>query len=263
MRLVPAILFAAVSVYAIGPAAWDRASAQAALDAIVEKDGAVILCFARGGILFADRCEGAGRLRIAQPLIEGPITWRGADGTIAMEPADSPNCALSKAKWDTGFERTARSGKQVRKVDGAKVLAQIDKKYYPDIAEIRAEDIEAYALDLDNDGKDEIVFKASNASRAFALHGKTEKPHRYVTLGGILAQDAKAPEIFHRETGDTGIMGGGPGSLEMNGVTPLAPGTGEIALLVSYEFEYIKEFRLVRFRGSTLQRIDAIAQRCQ
>jgi hypothetical protein len=238
------------------------AGAQAGLDAIVEKDGSVVLCIAKGGILFADRCEGAGRLRIVQPLVEGPITWRGADGTIAMEPADSPNCALSKAKWDTDKERTARSGKQIRKVDGAKVLAQIDKTF-PDIADLKAEEIKAFALDLDNDGKDEIVFTASNLDRMIALYDKTEKSHRYLAVGGILAPDATRLATFYRESGEYSGPTGGLGSAKTIGVVPLAPGTGEIALLLRYNWEFIDEVTLVRFRGNGVQRIEGVGQRCQ
>ena len=113
-----------------------------------------------------------------------------------MEPADSPDCALSKAKWDTEKERTARSGKQIRKVSGAAVLARIDKDY-PDIKEFKPEDITAFSLDLDNDGKDEIIFHADNGERLSMLHEKAQTKFKYVSMGGILSGDTRSKHPKH------------------------------------------------------------------
>jgi len=69
--------------------------------AVVEHDGTVALCLSKGAILFADRCEGSGRLSIVQPIKEGTVVWQSASGTVSLEN-ETPNaeCALSRAKWD-------------------------------------------------------------------------------------------------------------------------------------------------------------------
>jgi len=58
--------------------------------AVVERTGTVALCLSKGALLFADRCEGNGRLSIAQPVKEGTVVWRSAMGTVSLEN-DSPN----------------------------------------------------------------------------------------------------------------------------------------------------------------------------
>jgi hypothetical protein len=102
---------------------------QVELHAIVQPSGAVVLCILRGEILFADRCEGTGRLTIVQPAEEGPVVWRVATGTVTMEndAPQNPDCAVSRAKWDPKSEQTVPAGKRIRKVEPVAVWAQINE----------------------------------------------------------------------------------------------------------------------------------------
>src|SRR5262245_53403733 len=87
--------------------------------AIVEPDGTVALCLAKGALLFPDRCAGRGRLTIVQPINEGPVVWRSATGTVTLDPPQDPDCARSRAKWDRKTERVVATGQKITKADPA------------------------------------------------------------------------------------------------------------------------------------------------
>jgi hypothetical protein len=232
------------------------------LHAIVEQNGTVVLCLSRVDLLFSDQCAGAGRLMIVQPVREGAVVWRSAIGTVVMENAapQNPDCVLSRAKWDSKAERAISSGKRIRKIEAAEVLARLDKTF-PKRASLTESDITAFALDLDNDGIDEIVFSASNVQRVVDLHEKTREPYPYVVTGGILVSKSSFPATFFFENG---TYSGGTdtiGRVEFKGVVPIAPGTGEIALLVKAGDGLASSQDLIRFRGS-VQRIETIEFRC-
>ena len=144
------------------------------LHAIVEPSGAVVLCILGGEILFADRCEGAGQLTIVQPIEEGPVVWRVATGTVTLEneAPTNPDCALSRAKWDPKTEQTVCTGKQIRNVEPVAVLTQLSKitsaagAVHQLTANLTPADLTAFALDLDSDGLEEIIFVASSVKRS-------------------------------------------------------------------------------------------------
>jgi len=121
--------------------------------AVVERTGTVALCLSKGALLFADRCEGNGRLSIVQPVKEGTVVWRSAMGTVSLEN-DTPNteCALSRAKWDPKSEEVISTGRKIGKIDRTDLLKRLKHCLLKE-DEVVEDDIIAFALDLDNDGK--------------------------------------------------------------------------------------------------------------
>jgi hypothetical protein len=237
------------------------------LHAIVERDGTVVLCISRDQILFADRCAGTGRLMIVQPIQEGMVTWRTAIGTIviANDSPQNPDCALSRARWDPKDERGVSSAKRIRKVDPSTVLAQLNKKFYG-IEHLIESDFTAFALDLDNDGKDEIIFSASNVRRVGELNDKTGQAYPYAVIGGILSSRPSAYPVFPATFfWDQGTYIGGTdaiGDVVFKGVVPIAIETGDIALLVVNGPGSDGLQDLIRYRAGVVQRIQTIQRRC-
>jgi hypothetical protein len=116
-------------------------------------------------------------------------------------------------------------------------------------------------LDLDNDGQDEIVFRASNVERVAKVNEKTGAESPYVVIGGILPKSSHHPRFFYFEQG---TYSGGTdtiGDVVFKGVVPIAVQTGEIALLVvnGTGFNVLQD--LIRYRG-VVQRIETIQRRC-
>jgi len=257
-----AILFLALSI--LGAAKPLRLAAEeTGLHAIVERDRAVVLCLARAQLLFADRCAGAGRLTIVQPVQEGAVVWRSVVGTIVIEneSPQNPDCALGRAKWNPKDERTVSSGKSIQTIDPAWVLGQMDKKSLG-VEHLEEGDFEAFALDLDNDGQDEIVFRASNVERVAKLYERTGAESQYVVTGGILPKSSTYPHTFYFQqrtySGGTDTIGG----VVVKGVVPIAAETGEIALLVRTGSLFRETQDLIRYRRGFVQRIETIERRC-
>jgi len=143
----------------------DTAVNAAEFYAVVERNGTVALCLSKGTLLFADRCEGNGRLSVVQPIKEGAVVWRSAMATVSFEnSASNTQCALSHAKCDPKSEEVISTGRKIGKVDRADLLKRLKQNLLKQ-AEVIEDDITAFALDLDGDGKDEIVFVASDLKR--------------------------------------------------------------------------------------------------
>lgn len=260
MRVINRVILCVIGALIVSVTSLKVVSAQLSdLHAIVESDGKVVLCLLRGEILFSDRCEGTGRLTIVQSIKEGPIVWRSASGTVAMEndSPQNPDCALSRAKWDPKSERTTSSGKRIRNVEQA--MLPLMRKAFPNVANLQEGDIKAFALDLDNDGKDEIIFSASNVDRIAKLQEKSGGSFPYVLLGGILNP---SPAVFHFEGGEYSGGTDAIGHININGIVPIAASTGEIALLIETR-SFGDTQDLIRFRQSAIQRIETIKFRCQ
>jgi hypothetical protein len=245
--------------------AWyvtDSAVEAAEFTAIVEQDGTVAHCLSNGSLLFADRCEGNGRLSIVQPIKEGEVVLRFATGTIALAN-DSKNeeCALSHAKWDSKVEEAISTEKKVTKVDRAGLLKRLKTFLLKDV-DATESDVSAFGLDLDGDGKEEIVFVISNLDR-LADHDPNSKPVPYFVFAGVQKGDsAHPPALFHSEQGE--YYGGTDaiGDVTIKGIVPIAPETGEIALLVKTSPALIGSQMLVRYRSFFVQRIDTIQFIC-
>ena len=164
--------------------------------AIVERNGAVVLCVSNGELVLPDRCTGTGRLSIVQPIAEGEIVWVSATGVVSMEnkSPQNPDCALSRAKWDPTTERTSPAGRKIRAIPVAAVAQQLNK-VYPGEANLLPEDISAaFALDLDNDGKEEIIYVADSTPRLAKLHEQTKQPYRSFVQSGIFR--GRAPLVL-------------------------------------------------------------------
>src|SRR5262249_2602418 len=216
---------------------------------IVESDGSLVLCLSNGSILFSDRCTGDGRLTIVEPIKEGTVVWRSATGTVSLEnQTPDPECALSHAKWDQEAEQIISTGKNITKADRTVLLNQL--KPFLGGAELIENDITAFALDLDNDGKQETVFEASNLTRV------AQKNRPWVTLVGILS-DRAPPTLLYSDRGDYVDDPNGVefGSATAIGVVPISPETGEIALLISTRSEN-PQHTLIRYRYGNVQRIE-------
>ena len=172
--------------------------------AIVEPSGAVVLCVSNGEILLPDRCTGTGRLLIVQPIREGEVVWASATGVISMENASpqNPDCALSRAKWDASTERITPTGRKLRKIPPEAVVQQLRRIYAGD-ADLMPVDVSVFGLDLDNDGREDIIYAADNVPRISKLNEQTEKPYRYFAQGGIFnGRLPEYPSTFMHETGE-------------------------------------------------------------
>jgi hypothetical protein len=232
--------------------------------AVVEQDGTVVLCLSKGALLFADRCEGSGRLSIVQPIKEGAVVWRTATGTVTLEN-DSPNpeCALGRAKWDRKSEEVISTGRKITKADRSDLLKRLKILLLKD-ADVVEEDITAFAVDLDNDGNQEIVFVASNLQRVadhYSDDSKSSKSIPYFVYGGILANDTQVPQLFYNGGGNYVGATDNFGDVTIKGVVPIAPGAGEIALLVNPGKSEGTQM-LVRYRRGLAQQIDTIGFVC-
>jgi hypothetical protein len=232
--------------------------------AVVEKDGTVALCISKGALLFADRCEGSGRLSIVQPINQGAVVWRTATGTVSIEnESQNPECALGHAKWDQKSEQTLSTGRRITDADRGELLRRLKILLLKD-ADVVEKDINAFAVDLDNDGKQEIVFVASNLERIadhFPDDIKASKPVPYFVYGGILASDTQVPKIFYDEGGNYTGPTDNFGHVTIKGIVPISPGTGELALLVNGDGQGGSQM-LVRYGRGLLQKIDTIEFVC-
>jgi hypothetical protein len=228
--------------------------------AVAERDGTVALCLSKGAILFADRCEGSGRLSIVQPIKEGPVVWQSASGSVSLENgSQSPQCALSRAKWDPKKVEAISTGRKITKADPADVMKPLTRYWQePDLIK---EDITAFTLDLDNDGKEEIVFVASSLRRVAEHYANDGEPVHYFVYAGIMEKGG-VPTMFFSDRGD--YLGGTDaiGDVTIKGVVPIAPGTGEIALLVKAGRGLDGGQQIIRYRYGRAQRIDTIVFTC-
>jgi hypothetical protein len=255
----------AVSIFT-GLSFWPVAAQDPDLYAIVERSGTVVLCLSKTQILFADRCAGSAQLMIVQPVQEGEIVWRTAVGTIVIENGSpqNPDCALSRAKWNPKEERGTPSGKRIRKVDPSVILTSLNRQRYIK-AELTEGDVSAFALDLDNDGNDEVVVSVSNLERIARLNEKTGETYPYVVMGAIMHPSSGLPggfpAPFYFEQGD--YVGGTDaiGEVVFKGVVPIAIEAGDIALLAVVGNGSNGTQDLMRYRG-VIQRIETIERRC-
>jgi hypothetical protein len=85
-------------------------------------------------------------------------------------------------------------------------------------------------LDLDNDGRDEIIYVADNVPRISELNLKTQKTYPYAVSAGILMERSPYPQTFESDTGE--YVGGtdAMSRVVLKGVVSIAYGTREIAL---------------------------------
>jgi hypothetical protein len=240
----------------------DSAVNAAEFYAVVEREGTVALCLSKGALLFADRCEGNGRLSIVQPFKEGAVVWRSAMGMVSLEN-DTPNaeCALSHAKWDPKTEEVISTGRKIAKIDRTSLMERLKQNLLKD-AKVVEDDIAAFALDLDGDGKEEIVFVASNLKRLADHDSGDSKPVPYFVYAGALAKDSAFPTLFYNDRGDYAGGTDAIGDVTIKGVVPIAPGTGEIALLIKAGSGLSGAQTLVRYRFGVVQRIDTIEFTC-
>jgi hypothetical protein len=228
---------------------------------VVERNGTVVLCLSNGSLLFSDRCAGDGRLTIVEPIKEGTVVWRSVTGTVSREDETPNSCALSHAKWDPKNEKVISTGRKITKTDRTTLLQRLSQSKVPEAAELIEDDITAFALDLDNDGKDEVVFAASNLTRLDKLFQRDKKTRTYATLAGILPDGSPYPHFFYTEHGDYKGGADAVGPVTLKGVVSLSPGTGEIALLITGGSSD-NEQTLIRYRYGTVQKIQTILFTC-
>jgi hypothetical protein len=230
--------------------------------AVAERNGTVAFCISKGALLFADRCEGNGRLSIVQPIKEGMVVWQSAMGTVSLENGtQNPQCALSRAKWDPKSEEVISTGRKLAKFDRTELLKRL-KQHLLKNAEVVEDDITAFSLDLEGDGKDEIVFVASNLKRVADHYTNDSKPVPYFVYAGALENHAPFPTLFYNDQGDYSGGTDAIGDVTIKGVVPIAPGTGEIALLIKTGSGMSGTQTLIRYRSGTVQRIDTIEFTC-
>jgi hypothetical protein len=233
--------------------------------AIVERNGAVVLCVSNGELVLPDRCTGTGRLSIMQPITEGEIAWISATGVVALENKSPqyPDCALGRAKWDPTSEQTSPTGRKIRTIPAAAVAQQLNK-VFPGEANLLPEDISAaFALDLDNDGKEEIIYIADSIPRFARLHEKTKQPYRFLVQSGIFS--GRAPDqpttFIHAVDEYRGPTDAIP-RVAFKGIVPVATTSGEFAVLVKTGSGLEGDQSLVWLSGGRLERIETFEFRC-
>jgi len=258
-------LYLAVHIIVAGWAA-DNPGNAAEFYSVVERNGTVLLCLSKGSILFSDRCAGDGRLTIVEPIKEGAVVWRSATGTVSLEnqtpETANSKCLLSHAKWDPKAEQVVSTGKKITKADRTVLLNQLKQGLLLGGAELIEDDITAFALDLDNDGKQEIMFTASNLTRVARDWERDKKTRSYVILAGIMPPGSRFPALFYRDHGD--YLGGTDtiGSVTLRGVVSISPGTGEIALLITTGGGDYEKQTFIRYRYGAMQKIETIQFSC-
>lgn len=232
--------------------------------AIVDRDGAVVLCVSNGETLLPDRCTGAGSLLIVQPIEEGEVVLVSATGVVSMESKSpqNPDCALSRAQWDLKTERTTSTGRKLRKIPPELVAQQLNR-IYEGKANLLAEDISAFGFDLNDDGHEDIFYVANNVARIAKLHDKTGNAYPYFVQGGIF--NGQAPEhpsiLFH----DMDEYRGGTdaiGQILFKGIVPIAADQSELAVLAKTGGGLSGDQSLVRLGEDRLQRIESFEFRC-
>jgi hypothetical protein len=183
-------------------------------------------------------------------------------GTVSLENR-TPNaqCALSHAKWDPKSEETISAGRKIAKIDRADLLKRLKQNLLKD-AEVVEDDIVAFALDLDGDGKEEVVFAASNLKRLGDHDSADSKSVPYFVYAGVLEKNSPFPTLFYTDRGDYTGGTDAIGEVTIKGVVPIAPGTGEIALLIKAGSGLSGTQTLIRYRFGTVQRIDTIEFTC-
>ena len=234
------------------------------IHAIVEPNGTVVLCLVNGEILLPDRCAGTGSLAIVQPIKEGEVVWVSATGVVAKESQspENPDCAVSRATWDSTSERTTSTGRKLRKIPSEAVAQQLGK-IQPGNAELMPEDISAFGLDLDGDGREDIVYAADNVSRIDKLNEKTGKPHPYFVQGGIFNGHAPIyPSTFLHDIGE--YLGGtdAVSQVVLKGIVPIAPDSDNLAVLAKTGTGLGGDQSLVWFDEKRLQKIGSFEFRC-
>lgn len=98
-------------------------------------------------------------------------------------------------------EQVLSTGRKITDADRGELLRRLKILLLKD-ADVVEKDINAFAVDLDNDGKQEIVFVASNLERIADHYPddiKASKPVPYFVYGGILASDTQVPKSFTME----------------------------------------------------------------
>lgn len=228
--------------------------------AIVEQNGTVAICLSKGSILFADRCEGIGRLTVVQPIKDGTVVWRSAVGAVSLESEvpKSP-CTIGRAKWDPKAEEVISTGRKIGKIDIADTLNHLKQHLLKETDAVE-DDISGFTLDLDNDGRNENVFVASSLKRVADRYSNDGKPAPYFTYAGVLHENSLTSTFF----GGTGDYGGGTdaiGDVTIKGVVPIAPGTGELGLLIKAA-SLDGTQTLIRYRSGLVQRIETIEFNC-
>src|SRR5262249_12256867 len=132
----------------------------------------------------------------------------------------------------------------------------------PNEVEFIEDDITAFALDLDNDGKEEIVLAVSNLNRVAELWKRDQKTRPYAIFAGILSARSNSPALFYTDHGE--YVGGTDAidSVTLKGVVSISPGTGEIALLITTGSSFDGKQTLIRYRNGIVQKIETIQFTC-
>jgi len=232
--------------------------------AIVEQDGTLAYCISNGSLLFGDRCEGSGRLSIVQPIRQGKVVLKTANGTVKIEN-DAPQnseCALSKARWDTAREQSIQTKTQIVAVDRADLLRRLKTLLLKDIDALES-DLIAFAVDLDGDGTNEIVFVASNLDRVADHHDPSSKPVPYFVFAGVQKSTSNLPpELFYSDKGEYSGGTDTLGDVQVKGLVSIAPDTSELALLVKTSPALIGSQMIVRYGQGRMQKLDTIEFIC-
>ena len=143
-------------------------------------------------------------------------------------------------------------------------VAQQLNKVYPGEANLLPEDISAaFALDLDNDGKEEIIYIADSTPRLAKLHEQTKQPYRSFVQSGIFR--GRAPDqpstLVHKVDEYRGATDATL-HVAFKGIVPVAAASGEFAVLVKTGSGLEGDQSLVWLSGERVERIESFEFRC-
>jgi microcompartment protein CcmK/EutM len=168
---------------------------------------------------------------------------------------------LSKARWDAAGEQSVQTKTQIVAVDRADLLRRLKPVLLKGVDALES-DLTAFAVDLDGDGTNEIVFVASNLDR-LADHDPTSKPVPYFVFAGVQSSTSNVPpELFYSDQGEYSGGTDALGDVEVKGLVSIAPETHEIALLVKTSPALVGSQMIVRYTQGRMQKLDTISFIC-
>src|SRR5262249_48169183 len=135
-------------------------------------------------------------------------------------------------KWDQKIERTTFTGRKIRTIPPEAVARQLKKIHSGKAVDVMPDDVSAFGLDLDNDGREDIVYAVDNVPRVAKLHENTGQAYAYFVEGGVFNGRSPAhPSIFLHDSGE--YQGGTDAiaQIVLKGIVLPAAGSDRFAVL--------------------------------
>jgi hypothetical protein len=210
-------------------------TAESHLRALVAPDGELLACIGQGAFVFADNCRGPVDFEFIHPFQAGSIVWRMGKGEAVSDPnpPDPPgDCPQARLKWNKRAETPQKSDVVVTRLDhtAPELRKRIQLGAFGQLRG-EAQVTEAYSVDLDGNGVEDIVFLVNDLPAAVAAIEKAGKETTFTIAGGVLKNGQGSAQFFYHEQ-DT-YRGGTDaiGSVELVGLVRLDPGSHELSVV--------------------------------